>query len=124
MRKEEGPQVILKANSEPNSTTTSHHHRAEGCSNPNAQLAHRRWRRAVQRALPLDCGCRIACHCTFPPLTDNQIDGYADAARYILDTTGCTPMLPLEVLRGLYRRGGEDRALAEKLHAANAGSPA
>ena len=56
------------------------------------------------------------CGCTAPPLTNNQLDGWADCARYILATTGCSPMLPLEVLRALWKRGGEDRALAEKLH--------
>jgi hypothetical protein len=69
----------------------------------------------------LDCGCRHICWCTMPPLSDNQIDGWADCARFIRDTTGCTPMLPIEVLRALYRRGGEDRVLAEQLHAAAAG---
>ncbi len=56
------------------------------------------------------------CDCAATALSDNQIDGWADCARYILATTGCSPMLPLEVLRALWKRGGEDRALAEKLH--------
>ena len=81
---------------------------------------HRRADAAVR--LPrLDCGCRDpwACRCgTVPALSDSQLDGWADAARYVMDTTGCTPMLPVDVLRGLWRRGGDDRALAEKLRAA------
>ena len=72
----------------------------------------------------LDCGCRDICHCTIPPLSDNQIDGWADCARYVMDTAGCTPLLPLEVLRALYRRGGDDRALAEKIHTATGGAVA
>lgn len=73
----------------------------------------------------LDCGCDTAdprlCRCTQPPLTDHAVDGWKSAAGYILDTTGQTPLLPLEVLRALYRRGGQDRALAEQLHAATGG---
>jgi len=54
-------------------------------------------------------------------LSDNQITAWADCARFILDTAGVTPVLPVEVLRALYRRGGDDRALAEKIHAATGG---
>jgi hypothetical protein len=49
-------------------------------------------------------------------LSDNAIDGYRDAATHIL-ADGVCPMLPLEVLRALWHRGGADRALAEELHA-------
>ncbi|PJK21249.1 hypothetical protein CSX11_16970 [Mycobacterium goodii] len=68
--------------------------------------------------MPLDCGCRDPwpCRCTEPPLTDRAIDGWRDAAQYVLATTNKTPMIPLEVLRALYRRGGDDRALAVELH--------
>jgi len=34
------------------------------------------------------------------------------------------PLLPIEVLRALYRRGGDDRALAIELHAATGGEAA
>jgi hypothetical protein len=54
-------------------------------------------------------------------LSDNQIEAWADCARYVMDTAGCTPLLPIEVLRALYRRGGEDRVLAEKIHTATGG---
>lgn len=72
---------------------------------------------ASLRLVPLDCGCRDPwrCRCTVPALSDNQIDGWADAARYVMDTTGCVPVLPTEVLRRLWQRGGDDRVLAEKL---------
>ena len=70
----------------------------------------------------LDCGCcRVVCHCAPPPLSDNQIDGWADCARFIMDTAGVVPVLPVEVLRALYRRGGEDRVLAQKIHAVTGG---
>jgi hypothetical protein len=61
------------------------------------------------------CKCR-----TVPLLSDNQLDAWADTARYVIDTTGCTPMVPVEVLRRLWNRGGDDRALAEKLRTAGA----
>ena len=77
---------------------------------------HRRFDAAI-RSTPLDCNCRDpwVCNCTAPPLSDNAITGYRDAAEYIMATSGCTPLLPVEVLRALYRRGGNDRALAEQL---------
>jgi hypothetical protein len=50
-------------------------------------------------------------------MSDHQLNGYVDAARYILDTTGYMPVLPVEVLRRLWKRGGDDRALVEKLRA-------
>ncbi len=85
-------------------------------------------RRAAAARLPLlDCGCADpwVCRCgTVAPLSDNQVDGYVDAARFIMDTTGCLPLLPLEVLRRLWSRGGEDRALAVKLRAATDGAVA
>jgi hypothetical protein len=108
----------------PANTTTNHHHEAGRRSHRTALPGHQRWRDAVRRMPRLDCGCRDICWCTIPPMSDNQIDGYADAARFILDTTGCTPLLPIEVLRALYRRGGEDRVLAEKIHTATGGAVA
>ena len=77
---------------------------------------HRRHEAAL-RVAPMNCGCSDpwTCRCDVPPLSEHQIHGYADAARYILDTTGCTPMLPADVLRRLWQRGGDDRVLAEKI---------
>jgi hypothetical protein len=49
------------------------------------QLARRR--HAARGMVPLDCGCQqgshsdpMSCLCTFPPLTDNQLEGWRDAA--------------------------------------------
>jgi hypothetical protein len=76
--------------------------------------------------VPLDCGCADpwACRCTEPQLTERAVDGYRDAAEHILSTTGKTPVVPVEVLRALHRRGGDERALAERLHAAMGGAVA
>lgn len=81
-----------------------------------SQLARRR--EAVKRLEPLDCGCRDGwtCRCTEPPLSDNAIDGWRDAAAHVLRQGTGVPLLPIEVLRALYRRGGDDRALAMGLH--------
>lgn len=125
--------------------TTSNHHSTDGSADSTAESRCQRckkglskpesiarchgpvcWTRrheAAVRLPQLDCGCAdpwTCRHSIVPALSDNQIDGYADAARYILETTGCTPILPLDVVRALYRRGGQDRALAEKLRTAGA----
>lgn len=96
------------------------------CTRPPAaqdirsQLARRH--AARQRVVPLDCGCRDPwpCRCTEPPLSEQAVDGYRAAATHIL-SQGQTPLVPIEALRALYRRGGDDRELAEQLHAACGG---
>ncbi|MDT5348319.1 MAG: hypothetical protein QOH91_1606 [Mycobacterium sp.] len=64
-----------------------------------------------RRHISLDCGCRDpwTCRCTQPPLSDKMIDA------------GGVPLLKIEVLQALWRRGGSDRQLAEQLHAATGG---
>ncbi|MGO9156994.1 hypothetical protein [Mycobacterium sp.] len=78
---------------------------------------HRR-RNTSWRVVPLDCGCRDPwpCRCTQPPLSERMVDAGRDAALHILDA-GEIPLLEIEILQALYRRGGTDRALAEQLHA-------
>ena len=44
-----------------------------------------------------------------------MIDAGRDAAQHILDT-GEVPLLEIEILRALYRRGGTDREFAEQLY--------
>lgn len=80
----------------------------------HAQL-HRR-RAAAQRVVPLDCGCPDPwpCWCNEPPLSDRMVDAGRDAALHILNV-GEIPLLEVETLRALYRRGGMDRALAQRL---------
>lgn len=80
------------------------------------------WKRrheAARRVAPLDCGCPDPwpCRCTEPPLSENSLDAWRDAAIRIL-FNGQVPLLPLEVRQALWRRGGPDRVLAEQLHAA------
>ena len=74
--------------------------------------------RAAERLPSLACGCcsdPLPCRCTRPPLSDRWVDAGADAARHVL-ANGCVPLLELEVLRALYRRGGDDRQLAQELY--------
>jgi hypothetical protein len=83
----------------------------------------RRRREAAQRLPSLDCGCGPdpwLCRCTDPPLTGRQLDGWRDAALRVLFNRQ-VPILPIEVLRALYRRGSSDRILAERLHSASGG---
>ena len=88
------------------------------------------WRRrhqAAQRMVPLACGCRdpLFCRCRpplsdRPPIAEKMVDAGADAARHLL-ATGCVPILTLDVLRAMHKRGGDVWALAEQLHAATGG---
>jgi hypothetical protein len=82
----------------------------------------RRRRAASQRVVPLDCGCPDPwpCRCSEPPLSDKMVDAGREAALHIWDT-GRVPLLEIEVLQALWRRGGSDRDLAEQLYAATAG---
>ena len=84
-----------------------------------------RRRATAYRVVPLDCGCPDPwpCDCTSPPLNDRWVDAGRDAALHLL-AQGLLPRLELEVLRALYRRGGRDRILAERLHAAIGGTAA
>jgi hypothetical protein len=68
--------------------------------------------------VPLDCGCRDPwrpCRCTQPPLSQRWVDASAATARHLL-AGGHVPLLELEVLRALYRRGGDDRELAQEIY--------
>jgi hypothetical protein len=80
-------------------------------------------RQAAQRMEPLNCPGRCRdplreCRCEPPPprLSERMIDAGADAAIHILAVTGCTPILKLDTLRALCRRGGDDHALAQELY--------
>jgi hypothetical protein len=74
--------------------------------------------------VPLACGHRDPLTCTARgchderPLTDHQLEAWRAAAQHILGT-GPMPLLELDVLRALWRRGGADRQLAELLHEAS-----
>lgn len=86
------------------------------------------WKRrhaASLRLLPLDCGCQDPwhCQCSHLPLTQRAIDAGRDAALHVLES-GHTPVLQLEVLQALWRRGGADRQLAEELFKATGGQAA
>lgn len=44
-----------------------------------------------------------------------MIDAGRDATRHVL-AAGQIPLLEIEILRALYRRGGDDRQLAQQLY--------
>jgi hypothetical protein len=52
--------------------------------------------------------------CTEPPLTDDELDGWRDAACHIIEA-GCSPLVPIQVRRALWRRPA-DRKFASLLH--------
>ena len=89
------------------------------CDQHSGLAAWKRRNQAARRVAPLDCGCADPwpCRCTEPPLSDHALDGWRDAALRVL-FSGQLPLLPIEVRRALWKRGGPDRVLAEQLHAA------
>jgi hypothetical protein len=78
-----------------------------------------RRRRAAERLVPLDCGCRdpLIHRCASSALSDATLDGWRDAANHVF-ANGLTPLVPPEIRRALWRRHGADRLLAERLHRA------
>jgi hypothetical protein len=86
------------------------------------------WKRrhaARLRVPPLDCGCPDPwpCRCSQPPLSEKWINASRAAGERLL-SLGCVPLLEIEVLQALWRRGGDDRAFAELLHKLTGGTVA
>jgi hypothetical protein len=81
----------------------------------------RRRREAALRLPPIGrCGCirdpDLDRHrCGARPLTDHQLDGWRATAQHLLEV-GCPPLLELDVLRALHKRGGDNRQLAQELY--------
>lgn len=114
--REVGPRPGHHSRTEDTDTTTSH------LDSADAYILGLRRRAASRRMVPLDCGCPtgphadpLSCLCTSPPLSEHALDSWRDAAEHVL-AGGQMPVVPLEVRRALYRRGGRDRALAARLH--------
>jgi hypothetical protein len=80
-----------------------------------SQLGRRR--EAAKRSVSLHCGDRDpwCCGCTARPLTDKFVSAGREAAEHLM-AVGCVPLLDHAVLGGLWRRGGGDRDLANRLH--------
>jgi hypothetical protein len=97
---------------------------ADFCDSNAVARQLRRRRAASYRCEPLDCSCRdpwtCRCYTTEPPLSEHALDGWRDAALKVL-SGGQLPLLPIEVRRALWKRGGPDRVLAERLHDACGG---
>jgi hypothetical protein len=77
---------------------------------------HRR-REASWRLPVLACGCSDPwpCRCSDPPPSAKMLDAATDAAGHLL-ACGLEPLFDVDTLRRLWRRGGSDRQLAERLH--------
>jgi hypothetical protein len=88
-------------------------------AHPWAAGLHRR-RIAAAQSVPLDCGCRDPwlCDCTENLFGrdgfDRWVEAGAAAARHLL-ARDLTPMLDGGTVRALWRRGADDRALAQHL---------
>lgn len=97
-----------------------HHQSPRQADTQRSRLADdlRRRRDAARRLPPLECGCRdpwtCRCHELSPALDARELAAWSDAARHVAIVG--VPILPAEVLRALWRRGGDDRALAEHIH--------
>jgi hypothetical protein len=92
------------------------------CDQHSGLASWKRRQHAACRVAPLDCGCPDPwpCRCSEPPLSDKMIDGGRDAALHLL-AAGRIPLIKIEVLQALYRRGRADRELAELLFEATGG---
>ena len=102
-------------------TETGHPHASEDDPNTTADRvksgASLRLVKCARPTVSLDCGCRGSGvrRCSQPPLSEQWVTAGRDAALHILGR-GYIPLLDLEVLRALWRRGGRDRRLAQRLH--------
>jgi hypothetical protein len=71
---------------------------------------------------PLHCaGMRAVSHRSTPRLAGSagiDADVIARTARVLLERTGFPGIYPAQLVRELWRRGGDDRDLAEQIHAA------
>ena len=90
------------------------------CTWNHPQDLHAQLRRrgvAASRSVPLHCGCRDphACRCTPPPPSAVMVDAGAAAAAHLL-AHKLMPLLDIDTLRALWRRGGADRALVAQLN--------
>lgn len=80
----------------------------------------RRRREAALRLPPIGrCGCirdpDLDEHrCGARPLTEHQFDGWRATAEHILEGDS-VPIVPVEAVRAMWRRGGRDRQLAQQL---------
>lgn len=76
-----------------------------------------RRRTAACRVPVLRCGCTDPwlCRCGGEPaLTEHRVDAHRAAAVHLLDA-GLLPLVPIDALRALWRRGGRERELAVHL---------
>jgi len=76
-----------------------------------------RFRRAWSRQFFSECGCSVPCRCEYHEKpTQKRIDGYRAAVEH-LEHHGLPAALFTPEARELWKRGGDERALVEKLRA-------
>jgi hypothetical protein len=77
----------------------------------------RRRRHAAADCFPLRCGCRDPwpCRHNHLPPSERMVDAAALAASHLTEA-GLAPVFDQATLRALWRRGGDDRRLAQRLY--------
>jgi hypothetical protein len=78
----------------------------------------RRRRESARRLAILDCGCSDPwghrCHDTIVTPTDIEVDAYIQTALMLLDLC-MTPAPNIPAMRVMWRRGGADRRLVQRI---------
>jgi hypothetical protein len=119
-RSADAEQVVATTNSQPALTKNQAAASDSNGAGRHFHAAGLRRREAALRLPPIGrCGCirdpDLDRHrCGARPLTDHQVDGWRSAAIDIIED-GHVPIVPTEVVRRLWKRGGRDRQLAERL---------
>jgi hypothetical protein len=120
-RSADAEQVVATTNSQPALTKNQAAASDSNGAGRHFHAAGLRRREAALRLPPIGrCGCtrdpELDRHrCGARPLSEKMVDAGAATAKHFLEI-GFVPLLELDVLRALYRRGGDDRALARELH--------
>ena len=97
-------------------STTSNHHEADRSLNHNGNGEQReRFTRAYYRSPRWDCGCHVPCRCEWHANpTPKRVDAYREAVEHLAGL-GLLPGALAPELRQLWRRGGADRHVAERV---------
>lgn len=85
---------------------------------PETVVCQLKRRQEAARRLPAYCGCGardpILCRCgRTEELTENAVDGWRATIELLLPIG--PPIVPVQVLRQLWRNGGSDQVLAERV---------
>jgi hypothetical protein len=96
--------------------STSNHHEAGSSFHHNGNREQReRFTRTYYRSPRWDCGCHVPCRCEWHAKpTPKRVDAYREALEHLAGLGLLAGALTPE-LRELWRRGGDDRQVAERV---------